>query len=110
LLGCKTFVRISPFILDILDILLILSSFDIHRPLDRKMHGQGPNAYKKPHSVTFSFHQKRFDKGGEIVDDRGQTVYKLRDTGEGHTFGFAKSYVRMLSSVNSLITEKLSSL
>jgi hypothetical protein len=63
------------------------------------MHGRGPNAFQKPPSVTFSFRQKRFDKSGDIVDDRGQTVYRLKDTGDEHSFGFIKSYVRIIISL-----------
>lgn len=58
-------------------------------PTKPKMHNQ----FHRPPSVTFIFRQKRFDKGGELVDEHGQVVYRFRDTGEDHTFGFVKSYV-----------------
>lgn len=55
------------------------------------MYGQ--DAFQKPQSVTFIFRQKRFDKTGDVVDERGQVIYRLKDTSDDHTFGFSKSYV-----------------
>lgn len=60
-------------------------------------HQQSLNLYHKPATVTFTFHQKRFDKSGELRDDRGTVVYRFKDLGEEHTFGFAKSYVSFRS-------------
>lgn len=56
-------------------------------------HAQGPNLYQKPPTVAFTFAQKRFDKTGELRDERGTVIYHIRDLGEEHTFGFVKSYV-----------------
>jgi hypothetical protein len=56
-------------------------------------HQQSPNLFQKPQTVTFTFAQKRFDKSGELRDENGTVIYRFRDLGEEHTFGFAKSYV-----------------
>jgi hypothetical protein len=58
---------------------------------------QSLNQFQKPATVTFKFVQKRFDKSGTIEDQNGKVIYKIKDEGEDHTFGFAKSYPMIIT-------------
>lgn len=37
--------------------------------------------------------QKRYDKSGEIIDYRGQVIYKCKDQGKKHFLGSLGDYV-----------------
>ncbi|KAH8824298.1 hypothetical protein DL96DRAFT_1682571 [Flagelloscypha sp. PMI_526] len=49
--------------------------------------------FQKPDTVTFTFHQKKPDRTGEVKDQDGKTVYTLRDEGDEHELSrYFKNY------------------